>query len=275
VPAVSDRDATSAPAPSFETLLYLVEGGVARITINRPDRRNALSPDVVRELGAAFAAADADPAARVIVLTGAGDKAFSAGGDLGSGADGEEGFVGRHERGRRFAALFTTMAGLGTPIVARVNGHALAGGFGLMLGCDLTIAHDEVLVGTPEIDVGLFPMMIMATMARNVPRKRVLEMALLGEKVPAREAAAWGVFNRVVARADLDAAVDEVVGKLLAKSPAVLRLGRRAFYAMADMPFAAALEHLNAMLTVNTTAEDAMEGIVAFLSKRPPAWKGK
>ncbi len=265
-----------APAPeAFETLLYRAEGGVARITINRPDRRNALSPEVVAELGAAFTAADRDPAVRVIVLTGAGEKAFSAGGDLGSGGQGEEGFVGRHERGRRFAGLFTTMAGLGVPIVARVNGHALAGGFGLMLGCDLTVAHDEVMVGTPEIDVGLFPMMIMATMVRNLPRKRVLEMALTGDKVPAREALGWGVFNRVVPRAELDATVDALVAKLLAKSPAILRLGRRAFYAMSDMPFAAALEHLNAMLTVNTTAEDAMEGIMAFLSKRPPEWKGK
>jgi enoyl-CoA hydratase len=269
---------------AYEALLVDVAGGVARITINRPDRRNALSPAVVAELGAALAAADQDPAVRVVVLTGAGEKAFSAGGDLGGGGlggsggggdDAPEGFVGRHERGRRFASLFTTMAGLGVPIVARVNGHALAGGFGLMLACDFTVAHDEVQVGTPEIDVGLFPMMIMATMARNVPRKRVLEMALLGERVGAREAAAWGIFNRVVPRAELDAAVGEIVGKLLAKSPAVLRLGRRAFYAMSEMPFTAALEYLNAMLTVNTTAEDAMEGIMAFLSKRPPAWKGK
>ncbi|MCA9771859.1 MAG: enoyl-CoA hydratase/isomerase family protein, partial [Myxococcales bacterium] len=194
---------------AYEALLYEVRGAAARITINRAEKRNALSPVVVRELGAALREADADPAARVIVLTGAGDKAFCAGGDLGGdGMGGMPSPLERYERGRGFAELFRVMNGLGKPLVARVNGHALAGGLGLMLGCDLVVASSRAQFGTPEINVGLFPMMIMATIFRNIGRKKGMELLLTGDRIDAAEAERLGMVNRVVAQDELDAAVD-------------------------------------------------------------------
>lgn len=258
---------------AFQALLYEARDAVARITINRPEKRNTLSPEVVAELHQALADADGDPAVRVIVLTGAGDKAFSAGGDLGGGEIPTP--LERYERGRKFAGLFTRMNDLSKPIIARVNGHALAGGLGLMLGCDLVIARDDAEFGTPEIDRGLFPMMIMATIFRNVGRKKGMELLLTGERIDAAQAERIGMVNRVVSQDELDTAVDELVAKLAGKSSAILRLGRRAFYTSQDMGFEDALEYLNTMLTLNGTTEDVIEGIMAFMQKRTPEWKDR
>jgi enoyl-CoA hydratase len=262
-------------------------GGVARITINRPDARNALSQEVMEGLLAAFDRAAADPAVRVVVLTGAGDKAFCAGGDLGGrgfqtagrGAPGPpshaRGFAERHHDRRTFADLFRRMNGLGKPIVARVRGHCLAGGFGLALGCDLVVASDDATFGTPEVKRGLFPMMIMATIFRNVGRKKGMELLLTGDRISAAEAERLGLINYAVPADQLDAKVDELAAKVAGMSPAVVRLGRDAFYAMSDMGFDQALEYLQTMLTVNLGTEDAIEGVTAFLQKRDPVWKGR
>jgi len=268
-------------------VLYLFEDGVARVTINRPDARNALSNDVMEGLLEAFGRAAADPLVRVIVLTGAGDKAFCAGGDLGGGglraagrgAPGppshERGFADRHHDRRNFADLFRRMNRLGKPIIARVRGHCLAGGFGLALGCDLVVASDDSSFGTPEVKRGLFPMMIMATIFRNVGRKKGMEMLLTGDRISAAEAERLGLINYAVPADQLDAKVDELAAKVAAMSPAVVRLGRDAFYTMSDMDFDPALEYLQTMLTVNLATEDAIEGVTAFLQKRDPAWKGR
>jgi enoyl-CoA hydratase len=259
---------------SFSVLLYEVNEGVATITINRPEARNAISPDVVRELREAFRAADADPEARCIVLTGAGEKAFCAGGDLGGGGGGM-GYLDRYLLNREFADFFKELANLGKPVVAAVNGHALAGGFGLMLGCDLVVARDDVNFGTPEINIGLFPYVIMATIHRHLGRKRTLDLLLSGRKIGAQEALDWGLINRAVPKDQFEDAVRETTDMLKKKSPIIMALGRRSFYAMEDMDLNHAVEYLNGMLTVNMLTEDAMEGVMAFFQKREPEWKGK
>jgi enoyl-CoA hydratase/carnithine racemase len=256
-------------------VLYEFDAGVARVTINRPDARNALSQEVMQGLLDAFDRAAADPAVRVVVLTGAGEKAFCAGGDLGGSGFRDKGFAERHHDRRSFADLFRRINRLGKPIVARVRGHCLAGGFGLALGCDLVVASDDSSFGTPEVKRGLFPMMIMATIFRNVGRKKGMELLLTGDRISAAEAARLGLINYAVPAEQLDAKVAELAAKVAAMSPAVVRLGRDAFYAMSDMGFDAALEYLQTMLTVNLGTEDAIEGVTAFLQKRDPAWKGR
>jgi len=256
-------------------VLYEVAGPVARLTINRPEARNALSPEVMEGLLAAFDRAGADAAVRVVVLTGAGDKAFCAGGDLGGRGFLQKGFAERHHDRRTFADLFRRMNRLGKPVIARVRGHCLAGGFGLAIGCDLVVASDDSSFGTPEVKRGLMPMMIMATIFRNVGRKKGMELLLTGERISAADAERLGLINYAVPAAELDAKVDELAARVAAMSPAIVRLGRDAFYAMSDMPFDQALEYLQTMLTVNLGTEDAAEGVRAFLEKREPVWKGR
>ncbi|MEX2458329.1 MAG: enoyl-CoA hydratase-related protein, partial [Actinomycetota bacterium] len=161
------------------------------------------------------------------------------------------------------------------PVIARVNGRCLAGGFGLALGCDLIVAAEDAEFGTPEIDIGLWPYMITAVIQRNVPRKVALELMLTGRRMGAAEAERWGIVNRVAPRAELDAAVEDLTATLAAKSPLILRLGKGSFYRAQDMTMEQALAYLHAMLTVNLEAEDVIEGITAFLQKRDPEWKGR
>lgn len=258
---------------SFSVLLYEVSAGVATVTINRPDARNAISPQVVSELREAFHRADSDSAVRTIVLTGAGDKAFCAGGDLGGG--GALSPLERYQANRNFAELFKEMAALSKPVLAAVNGHALAGGFGLMLACDLAVARDDVDFGTPEINIGLFPYVIMATIQRHLGRKRTLDLLLSGRKIKAQEALEWGLVNRIVSKEQFASAVQETAAMLASKSPIIVALGRRAYYAMEDMDLHHAVEYLNGMLTINMLTEDAIEGVMAFFQKRPPDWKGR
>ena len=254
-------------------VLYEVKGPVAYITINRPERRNALNPDVIRGLRARLASADATRDVHAVVLTGAGDQAFCAGGDLG-GMSGE-GKVAQHLERAELGQLFHAMRASRLPIVARVNGHALAGGFGLMLACDLVIASEDAQMGTPEIDRGLWPFMISAVLQRDLPRKVALEMMLTGSRVSAAEAARWGVINQVVPRDSLDETVVSVAEQIAAKSPLIVALGKRSFYRAEDMSFHDALEYLAGMLSVCLESEDTIEGVSAWLQKRKPEWKGR
>lgn len=253
---------------------YEVEGGQALLTIDRPQARNALSAQAVTELMDGVARAEADPAVRVIVLTGAGEKVFCAGGDLGSMASGE-GFLAGHDGRRAYGALLQRFGQARKPSIARVNGHALAGGLGLVLACDLAVMVDGAELGTPEIDVGLFPMMVMALLQRHVGRKRALELVMTGDRIPAAQALAWGLVNRVAPRAELDPVVRALGEKLAGKSQAVLALGRRAFFAAEDLPLGQAVEHLASQLSLNVLAEDAAEGVAAFLEKRTPRWNDR
>jgi enoyl-CoA hydratase/carnithine racemase len=245
----------------------------ATLIIDDPERRNPLSTDTMSELAAAVATAAADDSVRVIVVTGAGDHAFSAGGDL-SGKFVDEPLARHGERGA-LADLFRALHHAGKPTVARVNGHALGGGFGVAVACDIVIAREGASLGMPEIDVGLWPMMVIAVAVRAMPRKAALEAMMTGRRFDAAEAMKMGFVSRVVPAANLDAAVDEVVDSLAAKSPAALRVGRDAFYATADMGFDAALDYLQNGLTAVALTEDAAEGIDAFLSKRSPQWMGR
>jgi len=253
---------------------HRLEGGVAVLTIDRPKQRNALSADAVKELRRRISEADSDPAVRVLVVTGTGDRAFSAGGDLSSMASGD-GFLAGHEGRRAYGTLLLSLQACRKPSIARVNGHAMGGGLGLLLACDLAIAADDAELGTPEIDVGLFPMMLMALLQRHLGRKRALELVLTGERISAGRAAELGLVNRAVPRAELDGAVDALARTLCGKSQATLALGRRAFYTAEDLPLEQALELLAAQLSLNVTLEDAMEGVGAFLEKRKPQWRDK
>lgn len=256
-------------------VLYECRGPVARVTLNRPESRNALSAEMMSGLHDALLRARDDTSVRVVVLTGAGDRAFCAGGDLGGSGFQQKGFLERHHDRRGFADLFRVLNRLGKPVIARVRGHCLAGGFGLALACDLVVASEDSSFGTPEVKRGLMPMMIMATIFRNVGRKKGLELLLTGDRIDAREAERLGLVNHAVPAAELDAKVDELAGKIAAMSPAIVRLGRDAFYTMSDLPFDAALDYLQAMLTVNVGSEDTVEGVRAFLEKREPQWKGR
>jgi enoyl-CoA hydratase/carnithine racemase len=255
-------------------LLYEVADGVGRATINRPERRNALSWGVISGLREVLAQAKADPDVRVIVLTGAGDKAFCAGADLTGMASGA-GYLDLHEGRGELARLFHDMWSLGKPIIARVHGYALAGGFGLALACDFVVASDDSQFGTPEINVGLWPYMITVPLMRSMPPKQALELMLTGRRVDAAEGERIGFLNRVVPADTLDAAVDELATSLASKSPAIVKLGRGSFYAVWDASAADALNLLHSMLTITSYTEDAAEGIAAFAEKRDPKWKGR
>jgi len=255
-------------------VLYEVADGVARLTINRPARRNALSWSVVAELRRRVAACRDDPDAHVLVLTGAGDRAFCAGADLGGMAAGA-GYLDLHEARGDLASLFRELWELGKPTIARVRGFALAGGMGLALACDLVVAADDAQFGTPEIDVGLWPYMITIPLTRSMPPKKALELMMTGRRVSAEEADRIGFVTRVVPVDQLDVAVDELAASLAGKSPAIMRMGRDSFYAVWDQSATEALRFLHPLLTITTGTEDSAEGITAFLEKRAPRWTGR
>ena len=324
---------------------YQVAGAVARVTLNRPRHRNALSAEVTAGLLAALDRAGHDEAVRVVVLTGAGERAFCAGGDLstlgglgsaqrsadgngaaagsasggahgaadaadpdeavpagGSASGGARGAAdvadpaeaapagGSASGGARGAAdgadadgaapaggperLFLALREFGKPLIARLAGHALGGGLGLAVSCDIAIAADDVKLGTPEINVGLWPMMIMAVLGRNMAPKQAFKLYYTGEPVLAAEAARIGLLTEAVRRDRLDERVDELAAVIATKSPSALRMGRAAFSEIDGMPFGEQLHHLFGKLAELVATEDAQEGITAFLEKRPPRFTG-
>jgi enoyl-CoA hydratase/carnithine racemase len=260
---------------AYETLLYeFAENGVATITLNQPETRNALSNEVLGELIAAFEAARDDDAVRCVVLTSSHDRVFSSGANLG-GFAGDVPLIHKHFGSDRFVALFRLIGELGKPSICAANGHVLAGSLGIALACDLVVAKEGAEFGTPEINVGAFPFMIMALIYRNVPRKRTNELLLLGERISAGEAKEAGIVNKVVPAEQFQAAVDEWSGKLAAKSPLIMRLGKDAMFRQQDMAFLDALEYLHGLLTLTLSTEDIVEGVQAFFDKREPQWKGR
>jgi 3-hydroxypropionyl-coenzyme A dehydratase len=260
---------------SYETILYDVrDDGVATVTLNTPDNRNALTGQLLADVTDALSSARDDERVRCVVLTSSHEKVFSAGGALDQFAA-DVPLVHKHFGTERFPRLFETIMDLGKPTICAANGHVLAGALGLALCCDLIVAKDSATFGTPEINVGVFPFMIMALIYRNVPRKKTNELLLLGERISAQEAQEIGIVNRVVADADFDAAVDEWATKLAAKSPVMMRLGKQAMYRQLDMPFVEALDYLRAQLSIAFTTEDIQEGVKAFFEKREPNWTGR
>jgi enoyl-CoA hydratase/carnithine racemase len=258
----------------YSTLLYGVHEGVATIALNQPDTRNALSDELLSELTAAFEAARDDEQVRCVVLTSTHDRIFSAGANLG-GFAAEVPIVHKHFATERFPRLFRLIGELGKPTICAANGHVLAGALGIALACDLIIASEEARFGTPEINVGLFPFMIMALIYRNVPRKTTNELLLLGEQISAEEAHRIGIVNRVVSADELQSAVGEWAQKLAGKSPVVMKLGKDAMFRQQDMAFSDALEFLHAQLSLAMSTEDIVEGVSAFFEKREAQWKGR
>src|SRR4051794_19613668 len=212
----------------YDTLRYgVADSGVATIALDQPETRNALSDELLDDLLAAFTAARDDDAVRCVVLTSTHEKVFSSGGNL-SGFAADQPLVLKHLATDRFPRLFRLIGELGKPTICAANGHVLAGALGLALACDLVVAKDGATFGTPEINVGVFPFMIMALIYRNVGRKKTNELLLLGDRVDAREAERLGLVNKVVDADGFDAAVDDWATRLAAKSPVMMRLGKDA-----------------------------------------------
>jgi enoyl-CoA hydratase len=259
---------------SFETVRYEVADGVATVALDQPDTRNALSDELLDDLLGAFTAAREDDEVRCVVLTSTHEKVFSSGGNL-AGFAAEVPLVHKHFATDRFPRLFRLIGELGKPTICAANGHVLAGALGLALACDLVVAKDSATFGTPEINVGVFPFMIMALIYRNVGRKKTNELLLLGERIDAREAERLGLVNKVVPAAEFDAAVADWAQRLAAKSPVLMRMGKDAMFRQQDMPFEDALEFLHHNLTLAFSTEDIQEGVRAFFEKREPRWTGR
>jgi enoyl-CoA hydratase len=276
--AVSERPSSEqvagergAPAPP---VLYDVADGVATLTLNDPATRNALSAELVGGLIAGLQRARDDDAVRCVVLASSHEQVFSSGANLG-GFAGDVSLVHKHFATEGLLALLKLIGALPKPTICAARGHVLAGALGVALACDLVVASERATFATPEINVGVFPFMIMALIYRNVPRKKVNELLLLGERQSAQDALAAGIVNRVLPPDQFDAAVADWAGKLAAKSPLIMRLGKEAMRRQLDMPLEDALDYLRSQLSLALSTEDVVEGVSAFFEKREPIWKGR
>jgi enoyl-CoA hydratase len=256
------------------SVLYEVADGVATVTLNEPATRNALSAEILGGLTASLQSARADEGVRCVVLASSHERVFSSGANLG-GFAGDVALVHKHFGSELFVDLFKLLGSLGKPTICAARGHVLAGALGLALACDLIVASEAATFGTPEINVGAFPFMIMALIYRNVPRKTANEMLLLGERLDAQQALTAGLVNRVLPAEEFDAFVADWAAKLAGKSPVVMRLGKEAMRRQMDMPLDDALDYLRAQLSLTLSTEDIVEGVTAFFEKRPPQWKGR
>jgi enoyl-CoA hydratase/carnithine racemase len=260
----------------YATLRLTVDaGGVATIALDRPETRNALSVELLDELCAALEAVRDDTAARALVLTSTHPDVFCAGGDLASFASDLPVAEKHLGHAAQFPRLFGLLAGLGKPSICAVGGHALAAGLALALACDLIVAREGVRLGTPEIDVGVFPFVVLSLLYRNIGRKKATELLLLGETVDAAEAERIGIVNRVVPAAEFDDLVAGWATRLAGKSPLLMRLGKDAIRRQHDMGAEEALAYLQGELSLSFATEDLREGIAAFFEHREPRWRGR
>jgi enoyl-CoA hydratase/carnithine racemase len=255
-------------------VLIDLRGSVLWLTINRPAQRNAFNEAVIRGLGEGVARAQADRTVRAVVITGAGDRAFCAGGDLGASANGAP-FTVNPAQPRNFVVdFFKLLESCDVPVIARVNGAALAGGLGLMCACDLAIAADTAIFGVPEATIGLFPMMILPYLLRIVPLRRLMDMCLTGRPMKAAEALQLGLVNDVVPASELDEKLEVLLAAVLKGSPTAQRLGKQGLHAMRDMSIRQAWEFAELMLPMMAATKDAAEGFAAFRERRPAEWTG-
>jgi enoyl-CoA hydratase/carnithine racemase len=259
-------------AIELEHLVVQREPPAARVVLNRPERRNALSLALMQELVQVLDELRADESVRAIVIEGAG-AAFSAGHDLSEMVGRDIAFY--QELFDVCTVLMETVHRVPQPVIAKIDGVATAAGCQLVAACDLAVASEEARFATPGVKIGLFCSTPMVPVSRAVGRKRALELLLTGEPIDARTALEWGLVNRVVPAADLDAAVAELVDRVAASSPFVVALGKEAFYAQVDLDEHRAYDLTKAVMAMNATAADAQEGFCAFLEKRPPTWTGR
>jgi len=257
-----------------DTVLYEAAGGIATITMNDPERRNALSAEMLEGLAAALSRAAEDPEVRCAVLASSHESVWCAGADL-SGFKAETSLIEKHAGSAGFMNLFQALSDFPKPTIGKINGHALAGGMGLALCCDLLVASENATFGTPEINVGAFPFMIMAVIYRNLPRKQANELLLLGDRISAERALEMNLVNRVVPAGELDAFVEDWATKLAAKSPLIMGMGKEAMARQRDLPLEDALDYLRAQLSLAQSTEDIVEGVTAFFEKRDPVWKNR
>ncbi len=243
------------------------------ITINREERRNAMNADVIARISEGISDA-VENGARAIVLTGAGDRAFCAGADLTKGVKGFAFDVDFSRPRHYIVQLFKQLQDCPLPVIARVNGAAMAGGFGLLCACDMAIAADDIKIGTSESKIGLTPMMILPYMIRQLPPRKLQEMCITGEHFTAADGLEWGLFNYVVPREELDEKLDWFLNRIVDKSPTAIRLGKQAYAATRDMDLRSALEYAQTMVPVMSSTKDAAEGLAAFQEKRKPEWTG-
>ncbi|MCL6635850.1 MAG: enoyl-CoA hydratase, partial [Peptococcaceae bacterium] len=254
----------------YQNILYQIIGKTAHITLNRPEKRNALSKELLQELTAALQQAGRDKKVRVVVVKGAG-KGFSAGHDL-------KDMTGAGPQGvlDLFQTCFLTMRAIREipqPVVAQVHGVATAAGCQLVAACDLAVASSDALFATPGVRIGLFCTTPAVFLSRNVGRKKALEMLLTGEFITAREALEHGLVNRVVPPEELEEATRKLADTIAEHSPSAIAVGKRAFYQQLNMEDFMALNYATEVISLNSTTEDAVEGIRAFLEKRQPQWK--
>lgn len=247
-------------------------GAVMTIVIDREARRNALNEAVAAGITAGLDAAEADRSVRAVVLTGAGDKAFCAGGDLQLQSDGTPFTIDAADPRHYVARLLRRMDACRLPLVARVNGPALAGGFGLLCACDVAVAREDALLGVTEVKVGIFPMMILPYLLRVVPYRRMMELCLTGELMTAGDAAADNIVNYAVPATELDAKTEWLLDRITGKSPTGIRLGKQALAKIREMSTDSALEYAQFMLANMSRTKDAREGMLAFNEKRAPNW---
>jgi methylglutaconyl-CoA hydratase len=251
-----------------EELLVERHGPALWLTLNRPERHNALNVAMTTAMIDALAQASADAAIRAVVLTGAGDRTFCSGADLKEGSRMFQSEDGSNPIGN----VLRAMQACSKPVIARLNGSALAGGFGLVAACDLAYAADHARFGLPEVRVGVFPLMISVPLLRQIPERRLREMAYLGETVSAEEAERWNVINRAVAAAELDTVVEDVVAKLTLGAPGAIAAGKKALFDIGDLDRQAGLALAEGTIAKLGGGAEAAEGRTAFGEKRKPAW---
>ncbi|MEZ5373125.1 MAG: enoyl-CoA hydratase/isomerase family protein [Microthrixaceae bacterium] len=260
------------PGTGVEGLAVELTDRVLWVTLDRPEARNALTWEMIEGLRRIFVEVRSDPRVGAVVLRGAGDRAFSAGADLAGMTGGS--VLDMHEARGRLPALFEAMWACGRPTVASVRGYCLAGGLGVALACDLVVAADDAMFGTPEVNVGLWPYIITVPLLRSMPPKRALELMMTGRRIDAGEADRFGFLTRVVAPGELTAATAELAGSLASSPAGVIALGRDSFYRVVDSSASDAMAHLQSMLSLGSSLDDATEGTTAFLEKRRPNWSG-
>ena len=262
-------------ALDYSQLIVEQRGVACHITINRATEHNTMTDVVMEEFVRAFREAESMPGVRAIVLTGAGEQTFCAGGKLKPTADGSPFALEPGRFDNPIAEMFKAMDRCNLPIIARVNGSAFGGGLGLICACDFAVAADTAKFGTTEARVGVFPMMILPVLMRVIPRRRLQEMCFFAHRFSALEAQQFDIVNEVVPASELDTAVNAMVEKLAANSPVALRIGRRAISAVTDLSFSDALNLTQAVLPILSQSEDTKEGMKAFAERRAPVWPGR